>query len=148
MSTTSTCFKTEWKKHDLLFDGPQAPLGTFSAKIEFAYRMGLWTEDIKKSLNIIRRIRNQFAHKIVECDFTDPKVLSLNKELHELNDVASEEKRSTFSEGSICDYEKSVSWLIYWIKHIIHKIPVGCPNCGATMEHRSRIKQLNPNDST
>lgn len=76
------------KKSDPLFDGAQAPLSTFSARIELAFRMGAVSEDTQKSLNYIRKIRNKFAHQITECDFNDPQIQNWNNELHKLNDVA------------------------------------------------------------
>ena len=131
-------------KSDPLFDGAQAPLSTFSARIELAYRMGAITEDVQKSLNYIRKIRNKFAHQLTECDFNDPQIQNWNKELHILNDVAEEERREKFSAGAIGDFEKSVSWLVFFIKHLIQKVPTECPSCGSEMEHRKNIKAATP----
>ncbi|MES2728987.1 MAG: DUF4145 domain-containing protein [Pseudomonadota bacterium] len=131
-------------KEDSLFDGPNAPLSTFSAKIDLASRMGLIPPETQKSLHLVRRIRNEFAHKISECDFTNEKIFAWNKQLNDLNDVATPERRASFSPGPIGDFEKSVSWLVYWIKNTIQKIPSSCPNCGSEMEHRLKLKMSNP----
>jgi hypothetical protein len=48
---------------DELFDG-DSPLGTFSSKINLAYRLGLIDKDFSLSLHLIRKIRNSFAHEI------------------------------------------------------------------------------------
>jgi hypothetical protein len=48
---------------DELFDG-DAPLSSFHAKIQLAYRMGLIDSDLTRALNIVRRIRNSFAHEL------------------------------------------------------------------------------------
>lgn len=40
------------------------PLGNFSSKIDFAYRLGLISGHFCKSIHLIRRIRNSFAHEI------------------------------------------------------------------------------------
>ena len=48
---------------DDLFD-TERPLGTFSAKITVAYRMGLIDKDFEYSLQVVRKIRNNFAHSI------------------------------------------------------------------------------------
>ena len=133
-------------KSDPLFDGAQAPLSTFSARIEIAYRMGAISVENKNSLNYIRKIRNKFAHKIADCDFDDPQIQSWNKELHLLNDVAKEKRRADFSEGAIGDFEKSVSFLIFWLKSLIQQIPSKCPHCGSEMEYREKIKHAKPND--
>jgi hypothetical protein len=48
---------------DPLFDGDRM-LGTFSAKIAMAYRLGAVTPDFEHALQMVRRIRNDFAHDL------------------------------------------------------------------------------------
>ncbi|MBN9406950.1 MAG: hypothetical protein J0I00_16190 [Burkholderiales bacterium] len=50
-------------KSDELLDG-DSPLGTFSAKIALAYRLGLIDPMLCKTLHLVRRIRNSFAHEL------------------------------------------------------------------------------------
>ena len=52
------------KATENLLDGPFAPLGTFSAQIAMARSLGLITEDEFADLNLIRRVRNDFAHQV------------------------------------------------------------------------------------
>jgi hypothetical protein len=99
-------------------------------------------------LQLIRKIRNKFAHSLTECDFNDSKIKNWNKELHILNDHATKERRDTFSKGQVGDFEKSVSWLIFWLRHVTQQIPTECPNCGSEMEHRSKIKGAKPGEHT
>ncbi|MFC7433405.1 hypothetical protein ACFQNJ_02650 [Hydrogenophaga bisanensis] len=47
---------------DELLDG-DSPLGTFSARIQMSYRLGLLDAEFTRALNLIRRIRNEFAHE-------------------------------------------------------------------------------------
>lgn len=56
---------------DELFDGAQAPLGSFSARIEVAYRMGLIDKDVRSALHSLRRIRNDFAHQALPPSMAD-----------------------------------------------------------------------------
>jgi mannitol operon repressor len=49
---------------DKLTDGFNAPFGTFSARIAGAYALGILSEDEFHDLEIIRKIRNDFAHQI------------------------------------------------------------------------------------
>jgi hypothetical protein len=49
--------------NDELLDG-DSPLSTFSARINICYRLGLITPEYAKSLHLVRRIRNSFAHEI------------------------------------------------------------------------------------
>lgn len=47
--------------NDNLFD-PDRPLGTFSAKIALAHRLGLLDDPVEQCLHFFRKIRNDFAH--------------------------------------------------------------------------------------
>jgi len=45
-----------------------APLSTFSARINLCYRLGLIDRALTRTLHLIRRIRNSFAHEISGSD--------------------------------------------------------------------------------
>ena len=75
------------KKNDELFDGAYAPLGTFSDRIDFAYRIGLIDVNDRLSFHIIRKIRNEFAHSLDEMTFESEVVVNLVKELFKLNNT-------------------------------------------------------------
>lgn len=51
---------------DELLDG-DSPLGTFSAKIMLANRLGLIDNEFTRSLQFVRKIRNSFAHEVSGC---------------------------------------------------------------------------------
>lgn len=51
---------------DELLDGDSA-LGTFSAKIMIAYRLGLIDAEFTRCLQFVRKIRNAFAHEVAGC---------------------------------------------------------------------------------
>lgn len=55
---------------DSLFDGPNAPLGSFAAKIDVAHRIGILSDKFARDLHLIRRIRNDFAHSATSCEFS------------------------------------------------------------------------------
>lgn len=67
---------------DELFDGANAPLSTFSAKIAFAYRLGLISSAFARNLHLIRKIRNEFAHNIHGGSFEESAVKSRVMELY------------------------------------------------------------------
>ncbi|MGE3465317.1 MAG: hypothetical protein AB7J13_00150 [Pyrinomonadaceae bacterium] len=56
---------------DTLFDGPNAHLASFSARIDLAYRIGIISSKLCRDLHVIRRLRNRFAHSIESCTFAD-----------------------------------------------------------------------------
>lgn len=139
-----SCLAPSITKEDPLFDGPNAPLSTFSSKIELAFRMGMISDENRTSLHLVRKIRNQFAHELTDCNFEDKNIKAWSEVLNKLNDHATKKRRSTFSSGPIGDFEKNVSWLIFWLKHTICSIPTKCPSCGLGVEHRELLKTLPP----
>jgi mannitol operon repressor len=68
------------KGSNALLDGFNAPLGTFSARIACAYALGLLTEKEYKECELIRKIRNEFAHQI-KVSFKTQKVAALSGQL-------------------------------------------------------------------
>ncbi len=55
-------------------DGMNAPLGTFSSRITAAYLLGLVDDDEYHDLNLLRKIRNDFAH-VMETTFQTSNVV-------------------------------------------------------------------------
>lgn len=53
-----------------LFDF-NGPLGTFSSKIKISFALGLISKESRTSLNVIRKIRNDFAHLQTPLNFDD-----------------------------------------------------------------------------
>jgi len=69
------------KEADELLKGGNAPLGAFSARIKMAYCLGLITDFEYKECDYIRRVRNEFAHKVHGLTFKDIKVHDLCQNL-------------------------------------------------------------------
>lgn len=57
---------------DELLEGERAPIGTFSARVILAYRLGLIDSQFVHTLHLIRRIRNDFAHETSSSLETGP----------------------------------------------------------------------------
>jgi hypothetical protein len=55
-------------------DSSSGPLGTFAAKIRMAYALGVYPKPIKDELDLIRHIRNAFAHSSERIQFTSPEI--------------------------------------------------------------------------
>lgn len=53
------------------------PLSSFASKIKIAFCLGLISSDEYDDLQIIRDIRNTFAHYLTDCDFTQQRIRSL-----------------------------------------------------------------------
>ena len=52
-----------------IFKGPVAPLGTFSARSRVAYSFGILSKDEYDDIDLIRDIRNKFAHQMTGVSF-------------------------------------------------------------------------------
>lgn len=57
---------------ELFSDG--GPLGTLSSKIKMLYALGLMTKNGRHDLDLIRKIRNDFAHKLAGNTFQSEKI--------------------------------------------------------------------------
>ena len=100
--------------NDDLFDGANAPLGTFSSRIEMAYRTGLISVKFARDLHLVRRIRNDFAHNIHGASFEDTRVKQRIAELDNSNGIFTRspeaaKKRTT----SRSHFLEAVSWMIW-----------------------------------
>jgi hypothetical protein len=56
-------------RKDALYKRPDAPLRSFSGKIEIGYALDLYGEATRIDLEHIRKIRNEFAHHAVKRSF-------------------------------------------------------------------------------
>ena len=61
-----------------IFNGP---LRSFAAKIDVAYAFELIDDELYDDLTVIRDIRNEFAHSVVETDFSSPEIIELVQKL-------------------------------------------------------------------
>ena len=73
-------FLIEGKAQEQLLSGFNAPIGTFSAKIALSATLGVITERERRECELIRKIRNKFAHHI-HPTFEDEDIKSLCLEL-------------------------------------------------------------------
>jgi DNA-binding MltR family transcriptional regulator len=60
---------------------PDAPIGSFAARIELVYRLGLIIPVAHNELHLIRKIRNEFAHKKAGLTFKSESVSQLISKL-------------------------------------------------------------------
>jgi DNA-binding MltR family transcriptional regulator len=106
--------------NDDLFDGANAPLGTFSARIEAAYRIGLVSVKFARDLHLVRRIRNDFAHNIQGCSFDDAKVKSRIVELNNSHGIITRSPKQFKKPLSVRhQFLEGLSWMIWHLENII-----------------------------
>ncbi|BCM25101.1 hypothetical protein [Methyloradius palustris] len=103
---------------DTLFDGPNSPFGSFSAKIDGAYRLGLISDKFCRDLHIIRRIRNDVAHQPQRFQFEDasPKgrIESLSKS-HGIYDRSPNWIKSTGLPSCRDQFLEAASWMLFFL---------------------------------
>lgn len=102
---------------DDLFEGATAPLSNFSSKIQMAFRLGLLSSKFARDLNLIRRIRNEFAHNIHGCSFEHSSVKSRVHEMSKSSSISikSPNARKNFEVGSRGDFLICASWMLWAI---------------------------------
>ena len=64
-----------------LLDGGTAALGTFSARIKATFALGLIDDNERRECDIIRRVRNEFAHRPHGVGFDDPAIATFCERL-------------------------------------------------------------------
>jgi hypothetical protein len=69
-----------WK--DRLFSSENAPFGLFYSKTVAGYALGLFGPNTYAELNIIRKIRNEFAHTATPLQFSDALIIALCAKLN------------------------------------------------------------------
>jgi hypothetical protein len=62
--------------------GQSGPLGTFSSRINICYAVGLIGKKVHRDLHLIRKIRNDFAHKTGPLGFADQAIASRCSEFY------------------------------------------------------------------
>ena len=103
---------------DPLFDSPNAPLASLSTRIEMAYRTGIIDSVFARNLHLVRKIRNDFAHNVSGCTFSDSAVVSRLTELKRSSGLPEQalEMRKGFPRGARGDFQMIVSWMQWMLR--------------------------------
>ena len=107
---------------DELLDGANAPLSTFSSRINFAFRVGLISRKFCRDLHLIRSIRNIFAHNIHGCSFDESDVKSRILELSKSSGIIDRNPKfraKSFPPGARGDFLISASWMLWSLNNKI-----------------------------
>ena len=78
---TLQAFLIKGRSAERLLTGFNAPLGTFSARIEASHAMGLISDEEHHDATVIRKIRNEFAHTLT-ASFDDQSIKDQCAALH------------------------------------------------------------------
>ncbi len=93
-----------------------APLGTFSAKIDAAYQLGLISRHLHRDLHLVRRIRNDAAHSHGEFSFDLPpwcdRITALQR-ASDYNNRHPDTRRIYGPPGPRGDFLGLTGWILY-----------------------------------
>lgn len=111
---------------DTLFDGPSAPISSFSAKIDLAYRVGVVSARLCRDLHLFRKIRNDFAHRPAACRLDDQEVSARIEELTRSHGIF-ERSPKFFESIKIMPirhkYEQAIVWILFYFEKVASRIP-------------------------
>jgi DNA-binding MltR family transcriptional regulator len=111
---------------DPLFDGPNAPLQSFSAKIDATYRLGLISDRFCRDLHIIRRIRNDVAHRAASCSFDDTSIADRVQALSTSHGILERSPKWVSKRGvpgTRFQFIEAASWMLFFLH--AEKVRVG-----------------------
>lgn len=74
-------FLIEGKISSGLLDDANAPLHSFSSRIKMAFCLGLISKEEYGNLEVIRKVRNEFAHRLHGLSFSNEEIIKLCRKL-------------------------------------------------------------------
>lgn len=100
--------------NDDLLDGANAPLSTFSSRIDMCYRLGIISARLCRDIHIVRKIRNEFAHNVTGFTFDTPGVRNRILELTRSFGIRQTlpHTRESFPDGPKGDFQMILSMTI------------------------------------
>lgn len=103
------------RKRDIV-EGDQAPLHSFSAKIDAAFQLGLISEYMARDLHLVRKIRNEFAHHPLELNFESERIRAWVRVLDEASDYNRRDPATRAAigpAGARWDFLGTAAWMLY-----------------------------------
>lgn len=85
-----------------LLTAQNGPLDTFSSKINLGYALGIYKDEVRENLHIIRTIRNAFAHSRKIIDFSHPLITA------ELRKVKLPKAKSNYMHKSLASFKSYI----------------------------------------
>lgn len=134
---------------DRLLEGAFAPLSTLDSKIQITQRLGLISTRFAKDLNLIKKIRNEFAHTVHSSDFDTGKIKNLLTNLTSSSKIVQGmEELKFYPDGARGDFLKIANIIIYHL----HEMIEGSHDVVSCTEHADEwvysYKFTNPNKPT
>jgi DNA-binding MltR family transcriptional regulator len=114
-----------------------APVGTFASKSELARCLGLVDSEIHNDLHVIRKIRNEFAHRCGPANFEEVAIKQLCGSLRLVRSASARNTRQHFEEVVFTLF----GWL-WWLAELLEEPPSpdfpGPPRIAAALLGKAR----------
>jgi DNA-binding MltR family transcriptional regulator len=110
---------------DPLFDGPTAPLQSFSSKIDAGYRLGIISDRFCRDMHVIRRIRNTVAHRAAGCSFQDASIEDRVKALSASHGIFERSPKWTAKRNPMDtrrQFIEAVSWMLFFLHAEVDRV--------------------------
>ena len=87
----TTAIQNRMHPHDKIIPKlfrPSGPLGNFGTKIDLGFSMGIYSEELHRELTTIKKIRNEFAHKMEIHTFDAQSIAALTCKLKMIEKIS------------------------------------------------------------
>jgi len=108
--------KASVRGDELMSRSAESPIGTFSAKINLAFRLGLFPENERDIYHQLRELRNVCAHNIDQQHFEAQRFKDRTKNIIGLSEPLWEALRSAFARNGGGD--KSLETVEEFVEHL------------------------------
>jgi hypothetical protein len=105
-------------KHSII-NGHRSPLGTFGARIDAAFQLGLISNYMARDLHLVLDIRNDFAHNPFGCTFDSMSIRNRIRELESSSDFNHRHpntRRAIGPPGPRWDFLAVTTWMLYSLR--------------------------------
>ncbi len=119
------CLLPAVKRENCVFSSSNSPISSFSSRINLCYQLGLISQLMQRDLNIIRKMRNDFAHDPFHLSFDND---SIKNRIEELVKVAKfqetnpESRLNCGPKGTKYDFIYAISWRLYALTGLLKEI--------------------------
>jgi hypothetical protein len=113
---------------DELFDSPMAPFSTFGSKIQIAQRLGLISVRLSRDLNLIKKMRNEFAHNVHGSSLESGKIKDLLTNLVSSSEIIKgHEELTYFPGGGRGDFLKIANIILFHLHDTVESSSLAQP---------------------
>jgi hypothetical protein len=94
-----------------------------NSRISISYKIGLISASFARDLNLVRKIRNDFAHNVTGCSFEDTGVKSRILELAKSTCLIEKfpNRRKGYPVGTRGDFQMIIDWMLFQLNWVLEE---------------------------